>query len=100
MSLNRTKLPHHWIDVIRKLPLEPLEYCNRWVKGVEPHDRGYRKACIHALSEATGLSETTIKGWGKDFADRPDYVLHTIRQADIINQVRQIVGIPPNSIQE
>ncbi len=40
-----------------------MEYCKRWVD-MSPDDRGYRKACIAALAEATGLSPRTIGNWG------------------------------------
>ncbi|MEO0838707.1 MAG: hypothetical protein AAF063_07355 [Cyanobacteria bacterium J06643_5] len=37
----------HRIDIIRQLPLEPMEYCRRWVTH-EP-GRSYRKTCINAI---------------------------------------------------
>ncbi len=70
--------------------LEPLEYCRRWVK-VPPDEWGYRKACIAALAQATGLSERTINNWGASFEKRPKYVLHMLRMANKLNQVKQIV---------
>lgn len=89
---------HHRIDEIRVLPLEPIEFCQRWVD--RPADeRGYYTACVKALAQATGLSERTVQGWGKDFAKRPDYVLHILRKEDIINQIRKLV-LPPDVIQE
>ncbi|WP_323374478.1 hypothetical protein [Nostoc commune] len=51
------------IDVLSRLPLEPLEYCQRWVE-VSPDERGYRKACVAALAEATALSPRPINDWG------------------------------------
>ena len=73
--------------------MEPLEYCKHWVS-IPPEDRGYRKACIPVLAKATGLSELTIKGWGSDFEQRPEYVLHLLELAHQLNQVRQITGHP------
>lgn len=70
--------------------LEPLEYCRRWVK-VPPDEWGYRKACIAALAQATGLSERTINNWGASFEKRPKYVLHMLKMANKLNQVKQIV---------
>lgn len=87
------------IDQLRHIPLEPMEYCQRWVKP-DPN-RNYRKACIHAIAEATGLSTQTVKDWGKNFYRRPRYVLRLLRYADLINQLREQVKdgqiqLPPN----
>ncbi|KYC40725.1 hypothetical protein WA1_24100 [Scytonema hofmannii PCC 7110] len=82
------------IDALGKLPLEPLEYCRKWID-MSPDERGYRKACIAALAEATGLSPRTIGNWGQNFERRPDYVAHILRMADMLNQIRQIV-LPPD----
>jgi hypothetical protein len=81
-------------DVLSKQPLEPLEYCQRWVE-IPPEERGYRKACIAALAEATALSPRTINDWGANFERRPDHVLHVLRMADMLNQIRKIV-LPPD----
>lgn len=82
------------IDVLSRLPLEPLEYCQRWVE-IPSDERGYRKACVTALAEATGLSPRTINDWGPNFERRPDHVLHVLRMADMLNQIRKIV-LPPD----
>nr|WP_237087597.1 hypothetical protein [Nostoc sp. PCC 7120 = FACHB-418] len=74
--------------------MEPLEYCQRWVE-LSSEERGYRKACIAALAEATGLSERTIGNWGQNFDRRPNYVTHILRMADMLNQIRKIV-LPPD----
>ncbi|WP_254566852.1 hypothetical protein [Oscillatoria sp. HE19RPO] len=58
----------HRIDILRQLPLEPMEYCRRWVP--DDPNRNHRKACIHAIAAATGLSPNTIKDWGHDFCRR------------------------------
>ncbi|WP_199290118.1 hypothetical protein [Leptolyngbya sp. FACHB-36] len=65
-----------------------MEYCQRWVKA-DPA-RGYRKVCINALAEATGLSSRTIGNWGANFERRPRYVLHILRQADLLNQIEEL----------
>jgi len=62
---------------------------------VSPEERGYRKACIAALAEATGLSPRTINDWGSNFERRPDHVLHVLKMADMLNQIRKIV-LPPD----
>ncbi|BAY20681.1 hypothetical protein NIES2100_04240 [Calothrix sp. NIES-2100] len=82
------------IDALSEEPLEPLEYCQRWVE-MSSDERGYRKACIAALAEATGLSERTIGNWGQNFERRPNYVVHILRMADMLNQIRKIV-LPPD----
>lgn len=79
----------HQIDIIRQLPLEPMEYCRRWVTH-EP-GRNYRKTCINAIAKVTGTSPKTVKDWGKDFHYRPKYVTRILRQADLINQFKQLV---------
>lgn len=81
-------LPHsqHRLDQLLHLPLEPADYCQRWVSA-EP-GKGYLKVCINTLAEATGLSPGTIKNWGPDFRRRPQYVLRLLRQADLLNQIK------------
>lgn len=91
---NNPKKTQYRIDALSNLPLEPLDYCKRWVE-MSPDDRGYRKACIASLAEATGLSERTIGNWGENFQRRPQYVLHILRMADMLNQIRKIV-LPPD----
>jgi hypothetical protein len=93
----------HRIDYLCQLPLEPMEYCRRWVTH-EP-GRNYRKACINAIAQVTGTSPNTVKDWGRDFRYRPKYVTRILRQADLINQFKQIVAegiinLPPDFPQE
>jgi hypothetical protein len=93
----------HQIDTLCQLPLEPMEYCRRWVTH-EP-GRNYRKACINAIAEVTGTSPKTVKDWGTDFGRRPRYVTRILRQADLINQfkqlvVRGIIVLPPDFPQD
>ena len=89
---------HHRVDEIKVLPLEPSEFCRRWVD-MPPEERGYYKVCVKALAAATGLSERTVQGWGKNFEKRPDYVLNILRKEDILNQIRKLV-LPPDAIKE
>jgi hypothetical protein len=84
----RSPSDEHRIDLLRRLPLEPMDYCQRWVS--RSPSRGYRKACINALVDATGLSPGTIRNWGTDFQRRPLYVLRILRQADLLNQLREL----------
>lgn len=66
---------------------------------MSPDERGYRKACITALAEATGLSPRTIGNWGQNFERRPAYVLHMLQMADRLNQIKKIL-LPPDFPQE
>lgn len=91
---------HHRVDALREIPLEPLEYCRKYVKDAEPGERGYRKACIQVLAEALPLSDTTINSWGANFEKRPEYVLFILRQSDIINQIKALVNLKPEDLQE
>lgn len=86
------------IDALSEKPLEPMEYCKKWVD-MSPNDRGYRKACIAALAEATGLSPRTIGNWGSNFEKRPNYAAHILRMADMLNQIKKIV-LPPDFPQQ
>jgi hypothetical protein len=80
----------HQIDTLCQLPLEPMEYCRRWV--THSPGRNYRKTCINAIAQATGTSPKTVKDWGKDFCLRPKYITRILRQADLINQFKQLVA--------
>ncbi|MEH2081526.1 MAG: hypothetical protein V7K89_16440 [Nostoc sp.] len=80
----------HQINILCQLPLEPMEYCRRWVTH-EP-GRNYRKACINAIVQVTGTSPKTVKDWGRNFRYRPKYVTRILRQADLINQFKQLVA--------
>lgn len=91
------------IQRISQLPLEPIDYCHRWVK--QNPVKGYRKSCINALARATGLSPETIKDWGKNFTRRPQYIPYLLRQVDLLNQFKQLVKtrrmvLPPDFPQE
>jgi hypothetical protein len=47
-------------------PLEPLEFCEKWVpkkKGVTPDKRSYRKACAELLAELTGYKQESVRPW-------------------------------------
>ncbi|MEC4990131.1 MAG: hypothetical protein SAJ37_15465 [Oscillatoria sp. PMC 1068.18] len=86
-------------DQLRHLPLEPIDYCQRWV--TPDPSRNYRQVCINAIANATGLSPNTIKDWGKNFSRRPQYATRLLRYADLINQFKQLsetgeVKLPSN----
>lgn len=96
-------LHEHRLYQLRQLPLEPIEYCRRWVPA-EP-GKGYLKVAINALAEATGLSPGTIKNWGPDFRRRPHYALRLLRQADLLNQIQELdeageLSIPEDALQD
>jgi hypothetical protein len=77
------------IGYVLAQPLEPSEYCRRWVG--RDSSRGYRKTCVNAIAVATGLSPNTVKDWGSDFSRRPQYIPLLLRRADVLNQVVQLV---------
>jgi hypothetical protein len=70
--------------------LTPWEYCQKWVE-ISPDERGYRKACVKALAEATGLSPRTINNWGKKFEKYPAHIVRTLSMADRLNQIKKIL---------
>lgn len=82
------------IDALCGIGLEPLEYCRKWVE-MPPEEWGYRKACTAVLAKATGLSERTINDWGPSFERRPEHILHVLRMADMLNQIRKTI-LPPD----
>ena len=91
------------LEQISQLPLEPINYCRRWVK--QNPAKGYRKSCINALARATGLSPNTIKDWGKNYTKRPQHIPYLLRQVDLLNQFQQLVktkqiALPPDFPQE
>jgi hypothetical protein len=91
------------IEAFRQIPLEPIDYCTRWVKA-NPN-KGYRKSCINSLVKATGLSSQTIKNWGTNFTRRPQNLPHLLRQLDLLNQFIELVKtgqitLPPNFPQQ
>lgn len=69
---------------LRRINLEPKDFCIKWVKTHKPQDWGYYKACVRELASVTGLSPRTIESWGPDFGKRPDSVLVTLHKEDII----------------
>ena len=87
------------LDELKVKPLEPLEFCRRWVK-VPEEDRGWYKACVSALTEATGVSPRSIERWKKDFSKRPDYICTILRKEDLLNQVREKLDPPPKYLDE
>lgn len=81
----------HRIDVLQKIPLNPKEYCDRWVE-VPKDERGYYKACVTELAKATGLSRRTIEGWGPNFEKCPESAKVTLRYKDMLNQIKAVMS--------
>jgi hypothetical protein len=101
----------HRIDILCQLPLEPIEYCRRWV--TQEPGRNYRKACINAIPRSGCQGHRTsyrnesknCKRLGERFSLQPKYVTRILRQADLINQFKQlvaqeIINLPLDSPQE
>nr|WP_290224108.1 hypothetical protein [Trichocoleus desertorum] len=72
-------------------PLEPAEYCQRWV--FHPlHLQNYKQACDQALAQACGLLPTEVQLWGKEWRKRPGYVPYLLRLADTVKR-SQALGV-------
>ncbi len=69
--------------------MEPRDFCRHWVKSPLPGNWGYQQACIKLLASTTGLVEGTINGWGRDFQDRPDYILNILEKDHILRSIQQ-----------
>ena len=89
--LKRRHSRQHRIDVLQKIPLNPQDYCDRWVD-LPKNERGYYKACVTELARATGLSRRTIEGWGPNFGRCPKLARVTLRYKDMLNQIRGILS--------
>lgn len=96
---NPVKLMHIEFDRLKKIPLEPLDFCKKWSKATYG-EYGSRKAYITLLSQVTGLSERSIERWGSDFSQRPDYVLAILRREDMLNDIRETIGDRPDYLDQ
>ena len=83
--------------------VSPSDYCEKWVtkiSGYRSDARGYRSACVRELMRVTGLAESTIREWGKDYSkfnENPSKsVLAALKWADQINSVKEGLGIRPD----
>jgi hypothetical protein len=95
---------YEWMEAIRRLPLEPNDYCRKWVPvfyGKQPGERGYKAACIKELARVTGVAPENIeRNWGKELENTPSYLPRMLRMADIINQAVKAISLPPDSIEK
>ncbi len=83
----RPKVGHSRIAHLQSKPVEPLEYCKRWI--ADPTEHGNRQVCEEELARLTGLSQSTIRNWGKAFEKRPDYVVVTLGHCDLLRRIEQ-----------
>ncbi len=74
--------------MLLRIPLEPKEYCERWVD-FPKEERGYYTACVSALAKVTGLSRRTVEKWGPEFKGCPDQTKLMLRYRDILNQIKR-----------
>ncbi|NES01720.1 MAG: hypothetical protein F6K22_02110 [Okeania sp. SIO2F4] len=84
---------HLEINSYIKTGMSPEDYCRIWVPVLYktlPEQRGYKARCIEELAKVTGFTEQSIKNWGADFKGHPDYVKVILKQANIINEFRQL----------
>lgn len=79
------------LDRLLAKPMEPEDFCSRWVTSITPDEWGYYSTCVRELSKATGISERTVQGWGPTFSKRPKYVLTILRKEDLIRQMRLLL---------
>lgn len=84
---------HLEINSYIKNGMSPEEYCRIWVPvlyNTLPEQRGYKARCLEELAKVTGFTEQSIKNWGANFEGHPDYVKVILKQANIINEFRQL----------
>lgn len=87
------------LDELKVKPLEPLEFCRRWVK-VPEDSKEWHRACVAALAEAANVSPRSIERWKRDFSNRPDYICTILRKEDLLNQIREKLNPPPKYLDE
>ncbi len=75
------------LEEIAGTPLEPMEFCQRWVKSPTSGERGYHAACVRELAKACGISELTVKGWGQNFQKYPSHIPTMLRTVDLLRQM-------------
>lgn len=75
------------LEEIAGTPLEPAEFCHRWVVSPAAGERGYQAACIRELASVCGLSRRTVKAWGADFQKRPSNIPTMLRVVDMLRQI-------------
>jgi hypothetical protein len=76
-------------------PMKPSEYCNAWVTkitGIQPDERGYKKACVTELMRVTGCAESTVWGWGDSFDECPAYVKFILAPTHANNLIKEVFG--------
>lgn len=83
---------HYRLSKIKSLPMEPSDFCKRWITRVRPGERGWRAECCRELAKATGLSIRTIEGWGSDFSGRPEIIVTLLRKEDLLRQIARLSG--------
>lgn len=81
---------HHRIDELKAIPLEPIDFCKKWLD-FPPEERGFYTRCVRELARVTGLTERAIHGWGPEFRGRPEYILKLLRKEDLLRQIRDLV---------
>ncbi len=70
--------------------MEPWDYCEHWVKHIQPSDRGYRAECVRELEKATFGQykfETINKKWGARFQKRPNSVLKLLEANHVLRTI-------------
>lgn len=80
------------LEKLRNIPLDPWEYCSRYVPKkmfIQVGQWGYWKACVTELSRVTGLGRSTVNSWGSQFQKAPRLTRLVLRQADMLMQIQE-----------
>jgi hypothetical protein len=75
-------------------PLEPLEFCQRWVpkkKKINLDEYGYKKACAELLAELTGYQESSVRPWLFAPERVPLVVKRYLRAVDKLWQLEELL---------
>ena len=78
------------IDALQRLPLEPLEYCRRWLDHPED-ERGWYKACTYEIARVTGAKQRTVEIWSPNFERCPETIKIALRKQDALNQIARLL---------
>lgn len=95
---------YYRFERLKRKPLEPLDFCNRWIPklyNVQPDERGYKAACIRELEKITGTQYTTIeRNWGADFSNRPEWVPRILKREHLLNLIQQAMNLRTEQIED
>lgn len=93
ISRSRVKLLKIRIDnVLAVLTMLPSQFCELYVEGYAPGERGYRTRCLELLKDVTNTSEAAIeKWWDKDtetFDNCPKHVIEILTREHKLRKIK------------